>query len=88
LNVHFSSATDLWSTPQEFFDALHAEFNFALDVCASDDNAKCAHYFTVADDGLAQEWCVYQSCWMNPPYGRQIGCIHHTPLDTPPGSGS
>ena len=30
----FSSATDLWETPQEFFDKLNQEFHFNLDVCA------------------------------------------------------
>ena len=70
-SVHFSSATDLWATPQWFFDQLNHEFNFDLDVCANDENAKCARYFTIDDDGLSQDW--KGSCWMNPPYGRQIG---------------
>lgn len=70
-NIHFSSATDLWATPQDFFDKLNAEFNFDLDVCATPENAKCARYFTEDDDGLAQEWKGV--CWMNPPYGRTIG---------------
>jgi phage N-6-adenine-methyltransferase len=69
--VHFSSATDLWATPQEFFDKLHEEFGFATDVCATAENAKCGKYFTEADDGLAQQWTGV--CWMNPPYGREIG---------------
>ena len=71
LVVHFSSATDLWATPQDTFDALHAEFGFTLDVCATAENAKCADYFTVEQDGLAQEWRGVS--WMNPPYGRAIG---------------
>lgn len=29
-NVMFSSATDLWATPQDFFDKLNAEFHFKL----------------------------------------------------------
>ncbi|MUV13564.1 DNA N-6-adenine-methyltransferase [Noviluteimonas gilva] len=69
--VWASSATDLWATPQDFFDTLNAEFGFELDVCATDENAKCARYFTATNDGLAQEWRGV--CWMNPPYGRVIG---------------
>ncbi len=69
--VHFSSATCLWATPQEFFDALNAEFSFETDVCALAENAKCLRYFTPEVDGLAQEWRGV--CWMNPPYGREIG---------------
>lgn len=71
MNVHFSSATDQWATPQDFFDRLNAVFDFKLDVCADAKNAKCARYFDEATDGLAQEWSGV--CWMNPPYGRGIG---------------
>jgi len=71
LAVHFSSKTDEWETPQWFFDKLNAEFHFELDVCATPENAKCARYFTPEQDGLKQEWRGV--CWMNPPYGREIG---------------
>jgi len=71
VSVHFSSATDLWSTPQDFFDEQNAIYGFTLDVCATADNAKCARYFTEADNGLEQPW--HGACWMNPPYGRAIG---------------
>lgn len=71
MNVHFSSKTDIWATPQDFFDALDAEFGFDVDVCALPENAKCALYYSPEQDGLKQEWCGV--CWMNPPYGREIG---------------
>jgi phage N-6-adenine-methyltransferase len=71
LDVHFSSATDEWATPQDLFDVLNAEFGFTLDVCALDSSAKCERYFTPEIDGLAQEWTG--ACWMNPPYGEEIG---------------
>jgi len=67
----FSSATDLWSTPQEFFEKLNAKFKFQTDVCALPDNTKCSKYFTPEIDGLSQDW--EGICWMNPPYGRGIG---------------
>ena len=70
-NVHFSSKTDLWATPQEFFDKYDKIFNFETDVCANKENAKCAKFFTQEDDGLSQQW--EGVCWMNPPYGRDIG---------------
>lgn len=69
----FSSATDNWATPQRVFDALDAEFSFELDACADEANAKCAHFFTAADDGLAQVWSG--TVWLNPPYGRRGGGI-------------
>lgn len=57
-------------TPQPVFDALDAEFGFQLDVCATAENAKCARFFTVKENGLAQPWTGI--CWMNPPYGDEI----------------
>jgi phage N-6-adenine-methyltransferase len=67
----FSSNTDLWETPQSFFDDLDREFHFDLDVCAIEENAKCYKFYSPEDDGLKQDWIG--TCWMNPPYGRQIG---------------
>lgn len=56
--VMFSSATDLWATPQSFFDQLNAEFHFNLDPCATPENAKCTKFFTKEIDGLRQNWGV------------------------------
>ena len=67
----FSSTTDSWGTPQEFFDELNKEFHFTLDPCANDENHKCSKYFTVEDDGLAQDWGGH-TVFCNPPYGRAI----------------
>jgi len=71
--VMFSSKTDMWETPQYFFDSLDNEFHFGLDVCATPENAKCSKYFTVADNGLDKEWSGNGNIWCNPPYGREIG---------------
>lgn len=62
--------TNIWATPQDFFDKLNAVFNFDLDVCALPENAKCDRFFTPEIDGLKQEWVG--TCWMNPPYSREI----------------
>lgn len=70
--------------PQDFYDRLHTEFGFVLDVCASADNAKTpAHYALdhpdlTRRDGLTQDWAAEAArldgaVWMNPPYGRPIG---------------
>ena len=67
----FSSATDNWSTPQDFFDKLNDEFHFTLDVCADETNHKCEHYYTKEIDGLSRPWIG--TIWCNPPYGRKIG---------------
>ena len=70
-DVMFSSASDNWETPQKLFDVLNKEFKFTLDVCASKENHKCPKYYTADDGGLSKEWSGV--CWMNPPYGREIG---------------
>lgn len=66
-----SSNTCEWETPQLFFDALNAEYHFDVDVCATENNAKCERYYSKEQDGLSQQWKGI--CWMNPPYGREIG---------------
>lgn len=86
--LHFSSATDDWATPQYLFDELNLKYGpFELDVCASAENHKCPAWFGLSKnvDGLTRDWTVVQSldingkethvgrkCWMNPPYGRKI----------------
>jgi len=67
----FTSNKHDYSTPQDFFDKLNAEFHFTLDPCATAENAKCKRFFTPEQDGLAQWW--NGNVFMNPPYGREIG---------------
>ena len=51
-----SSKHQAWETPQELFNALDREFHFTLDAAATAKNAKCSNFFTVARDGLKQNW--------------------------------
>ncbi len=67
----FSSKTDEWETPQDFFDELDKEFHFTLDPCATHENAKCKKYYTVKEDGLKQDW-QGETVFCNPPYGKAI----------------
>ena len=70
-DVHYSSKTDEWATPQKLFDELNVIFNFTTDLCANSSNAKCDHFYSPEINGLDQEWTG--SCWGNFPYGREIG---------------
>ncbi len=71
--VHFSSATVEHSTPKDFYKRLHSRYDFSLDVCANQTNAKCSQYLSKEQDGLAQPWHQYKgNIWMNPPYGKLI----------------
>ena len=70
-DLMFSSKTEEWSTPQDFFAKLNDEFHFDLDVCANWENAKCYHFYSKDFDGLINDWAP-SVCWMNPPYGRNV----------------
>jgi|2_EtaG_2_1085320.scaffolds.fasta_scaffold14398_3 site-specific DNA-methyltransferase (adenine-specific) len=70
--VGFKSKSTEWDTPQDFYDRLDRDWNFTLDPCATHSSAKCKKYFTIKDDGLAQDWAGHH-VFVNPPYGRGIG---------------
>lgn len=55
-DVMFSSKSDQWATPIDFFKELDAEFHFNLDPAADENNHKCDTYFTVKENGLLQSW--------------------------------
>ncbi len=67
----FTSNTDLWATPIDFYNKLDSEFNFTLDPCANEENHKCEKYFTKEDDGLSKNW-DNEIVFCNPPYGRVL----------------
>ena len=71
----FSHKSDEWETPQDFFDELDKEFHFDIDVCATNENAKCAVYFGLDNgmDGLTTPWEMpwgFARVWCNPPYSN------------------
>lgn len=68
----FSSKSDQWATPKEFYDLLNQEFQFTLDPCADYANHKCDKFFTKEIDGLKQDW-NNENVFCNPPYGREMG---------------
>jgi len=70
--VYHQSQRSDGGTPWSPFAEYDREFHFTLDVCATAANAKCARYFSPAEDGLVQDWGD-AICWMNPPYGGQTG---------------
>lgn len=43
-------------TPLDIWDSLRDEFDFTIDVCASDNNALLKRYYTKEQDGLSQDW--------------------------------
>ncbi len=73
MDVHYTSKSAEWETPQSLFDKLAASYGpFTLDPCATPENAKCERFFTEKIDGLTQSW-ENETVFCNPPYGRVIG---------------
>ena len=70
-DLHFSSKTPEWATPQALFDELNAEFDFTLDPCCTEENAKCAKFYTKETNGLSKDWDG-ERVFVNPPYGREM----------------
>lgn len=68
----FSSDSSEWETPEELFREWQRKYFLDLDVCATPENSKCTAFFTKEDNGLEKRW-IGRRCWMNPPYGREIG---------------
>jgi len=72
----FGKATDEWSTPQALFDALNAEFEFAIDAAASPENYKCWMWWgpkapmAIHRNALASFSWPPTSIWLNPPYSK------------------
>jgi hypothetical protein len=58
---------DDYRTPAKFFDPLNAVLHFTIDVCATQENAKCERYFTRKENGLIQSWRG-ERAWLNPPF--------------------
>ena len=69
--VLFSSKSNEWETPLDFFQELDREFHFTLDPCCTHENAKCAKHYTIQENGLAQDWHG-ETVYCNPPYGRDL----------------
>lgn len=64
----FSSENTKWETPKSLIDDLSTVFDWDLDVCASNSNV-CSNF--LYENSLDEVW--EGLCWMNPPYGREIG---------------
>lgn len=80
MDVHFSSKNSEWQTPLKLYDALNERFEFTLDVACNRENCLAPFGFFVEEgNSLEYNWydlCVHinetMTCFMNPPYGRQI----------------
>jgi DNA N-6-adenine-methyltransferase (Dam) len=76
-SIATSSKTDCHNTPKQIIEATLECFGgaIALDPCSNSHecpNVLAAQLFTIADDGLSQDW-VAETMYLNPPYSDTAG---------------
>lgn len=62
-----------YETPRAFVAAVESVYGpMVFDLAASKDNTKVAgHFFSSADDSLAQDWRLLRgNLWLNPPFAH------------------
>lgn len=62
-------------TPNRWYDAWNAEFQFTLDPCATRESAKCKKFYTKKQNGLSKSWRG-ERVWLNPPYSLISPWLH------------
>lgn len=80
-----------WQTPPNIFAALNAEFEFAADMAADDENHLCPIYFTEQDDSLSFDWLQAVSIgdyvWLNCPYNNPLPWVEKVSQEAKKGIG-
>ena len=61
-----SSNSQEYETPDNLFNPLHEEFDFKMDLAASDKNFKVELFYDKLSDGLSYDWT--ETSWLNPPF--------------------
>lgn len=67
--INKETTTTTWLTPPDLLARLG---EFDLDPCAAIGQPwkTAKHHFTEVEDGLKQDWGLYDRVFMNPPYGK------------------
>ena len=68
-NGKFASIRNDWTTPDDLFSTINAEFCFTLDAAASKENTKAPAFIDKDIDAMKQSWAPHR-VWLNPPYGE------------------
>jgi len=62
---------DEWGTPQHIFDQLNDIYDFTLDPCSTNENAKCEYHYVLKQNGLSKSWAS-ERVFMHPPSGNEL----------------
>lgn len=76
-NIHFSSESNEWSTPQWLYDKLDKTYNFIWDLACTYENKKCKYglFQKNGSSSLERDWSELPGggwLWLNPPYGEGL----------------
>jgi phage N-6-adenine-methyltransferase len=66
---NMSKLSDERTTPDDLFFPLHKEFQFTIDVAATDSNKKVERYYSRKDSAFKHKW-NNEVAFMNPPYSE------------------
>jgi phage N-6-adenine-methyltransferase len=69
-------------TPPDIWQMLTQEFDFTVDVCASDDNHLLPRYYTRETDGLKQDWSG-EVAYIHPMFDGKINKFVQKAAQTP-----
>jgi site-specific DNA-methyltransferase (adenine-specific) len=69
-------------TPTDIWEDLIKEFDFTIDVCASDENHLLPRYYTIEDNALLHDWSG-ETAYIHPLFDGKIGKFVEKAFNTP-----
>jgi site-specific DNA-methyltransferase (adenine-specific) len=72
LSFSCSKTMEFLRTPPSIWSDLKKEFNFTIDICASDKNHLVDRYYTVDNDALTKDW-TGEVAYIHPLFDGKIG---------------
>jgi len=72
LSFSCSKSMKYLRTPVDIWNDLKKEFDFTIDVCASNENHLLPRYYTIEDDSLTKDW-NNEVAYIHPLFDGKIG---------------
>ena len=72
LSFSCSKSMKYLRTPIDIWDKLKEEFDFTIDICASNENHLLPRYYTIEDNALTKDW-NNEIAYVHPLFDGKIG---------------
>jgi len=72
LSFSCSKTMEFLRTPKDIWEDLCKEFNFTIDICASNENHLLERYYTKEDNALTKDWSG-EIAYIHPLFDNNIG---------------